>query len=471
MSGNTPDNVVSKHAWREIDRAGLPKRAAADRVADFLEIYGPYDEATAREQAARCVQCPEPSCVEGCPLNNRIPEWLALTAEGQFLEAAALLHSTNNLPEICSRTCPTDRLCEGHCILDGKAEPVNIGAVERFLNEYAFVHGAVDASTASPNGLRVAVVGSGPCGLTCADELAQRGYAVTIYASRSLPGGLLVNGMSAFKIDRSVVQRRIDVLKKKGVAFQLGVTLGEDVTLGKLREDYHAVFLSVGAPTARPLHLPGEDLDGVVQALPFIMQQSTDCGHQSPPANTVGKRVVVIGGGDTAMDCLRTAIRCQASDVLCVYRRDEASMPCGHTEHDEALEEHARFLYQAAPVAVVGDEQGRVSGLRMLRTELGAPGTDGRPKCNPIPGSEFEIPADQVILALGFDPLSFPPSSDFADLETGDNGGLRVDDRHMTNVEGVFAGGSVVLGPSMVVNTVRDARQAVADIESFLRPG
>jgi glutamate synthase (NADPH/NADH) small chain len=427
MSGYSPDPLTSKHAWRDIDRTGLPKRAAADRVADFLEIYGPYDEATAREQAARCVQCPEPLCVEGCPLGNRIPEWLALTAEGQFMEAATLLQSTNNLPGICARMCPTDRLCEGHCILDGQAEPVTIGAIG--------------------------------------------GYEVTVYVSRSLPGGLLVNGISAFKVDKSVVQRRIEVLEKRGVAFQLGVTIGEDVTLGKLREEHDAVFVSVGAPIARPLHLPGEDLQGVSQAMPFIIQHSLSCAAPTPPGEVAGKQVVVIGGGDTAMDCLRTAIRCQASDVLCVYRRDEASMPCSHAEHDDALEEHARFLCQAVPVAILGDEHGRVTGLRLLRTELGAPGADGRPEFKPLPGTEFEIPADWVIPALGFDPLTFPSSSDFADLATGDNGGLLVDDQHMTNVEGVFAGGSVVSGSSMVVNTVRDARRAAVDIDSFLRPG
>jgi len=471
MSEDFPELHPSKHAWREIERAGLPKRAAADRVADFLEIYGPYSEATAQEQAARCVQCPEPLCVEGCPLNSSIPEWLALTAEGQFLEAASLMQSTNNLPGICSRTCPTDRLCEGHCILDGTAEPVTIGAIERFLNEYAFAHGGVEVSTAPPNGFRVAVVGSGPSGLTCADELAQRGYAVTVHATRPVPGGLLVNGTPAFKVDKSVVHQRIEVLKKKGVVFRLEMKIGEDVTLGELREGHDAVYVCVGAPTARPLHLPGEDLSGVIQALPFIMQHTTSSAIDPPPIDVTGKRVVVIGGGDTAMDCLRTAVRCRASDVLCVYRRDEASMPCGQVEHDEALEEHARFLYQAVPVAVLGDEQNRVTGLRLVRTEPGAPGADGRPEFKAIAGTEFEIPADYVILALGFDPTSFPPSSDFANLATGDNGGLQTDEHHMTNVERVFAGGRIVRGSSMVVDSVRDARQAAADIDSFLRPG
>ena len=468
MSTNAAQNLNSKHAWREVERANLPKRSAAKRVADFQEIYGPYDEVTAQEQAARCVQCPEPPCVQGCPLSNRIPEWLGLTAEGQFLEAAASLHSTNNLPEICARMCPTERLCEGHCILDGTTKPVAIGAIEGFLNEYAFAHGSVDLTTASPKGQRVAVVGSGPGGLTCADVLAKRGYSVTVFDSKRLPGGLLVNGITAFKVDKSIVHRRIEVLKKMGVIFRLGVTIGKEVTLGELRVGFHAVFVGAGAPKARSIHIPGADLKHVIQALPFINQKSADMPLERRPFKVTGKRVVVIGGGDTAVDCLRTAIRRGAREALCVYRRDEASMPCGQVQHNDALEEHIQFLCQAAPIAILGDHKNRVTGLRLVRTELGATGADGRPEFKLLSGTEFEIPADWVILALGFEPLSFPPSSDFGNLKTGESGGLLVDDHHMTDIPGLFAGGSMVQGSSMVASTIRDARQAADEIDRYL---
>lgn len=468
MSKTTQHKLNSKYAWREVEREGLPKRSAAKRVDDFQEIYGPYDEVTAKEQAARCVQCGEPWCVQGCPVDNRIPEWLALTAEGDFLEAADLLHSTNNLPEICARMCSTERLCEGHCILTGKSEPVAIGAIEGFLNEYAFAHGSVDFTTASPKGQCVAIVGSGPCGLTCADVLAKRGYTVTVFDSKLQPGGLLVNGIPTFKIDKSIVRRRIEALKKMGVIFRLGVTIGKDVTLGELRAGFHAVFAGTGAPKARAIQVPGADLKGVIQALPFIIEKGAGTALGRQPFKITGKRVVVIGGGYTAVDCLRTAIRCGAGEVLCVYRRDEASMPCGHVQHDEALEENIQFLFQAAPVAILGDGKNKVTGLRLIRTELGAMGADGRREYKPVSGTEFEIPADRVILALGFDHLAFSPSSDFGNLKTNSSGGLLVDNHHMTDIPGVFAGGDMVQDSKMVVSAIRDARLAADEIDRYL---
>ena len=323
MSDTVSQQPNPKYAWRELAHKGLPKRSASERVADFLEIYGLYDEATAREQASRCIQCPNPSCVTGCPLCNPIPQWMLLTAEGRFLEASAVLGSATNMAEICARVCPTDRLCEGSCILNGVSEPVSIGAIEQFLAEYAFAHGHADASTAPPNGLRVAVVGSGPGGLACADELARRGYAVTVFDSALVPGGLLVNGTPAFKVERSIVQRRIEILQKRGVVFRLGVKLDENLTFGELRAGFDAVFLGFDSRKARPLEIPGADLQGVVQALPFILQKITPVPLELPPIEVSGKRVVVLGAGDTAMDCLRTAIRCGAREAVCVYRRDE----------------------------------------------------------------------------------------------------------------------------------------------------
>ncbi len=468
MSKTVSQQPNSKYAWRELAHKGLPKRSASERVADFLEIYGLYDEATAREQASRCIQCPNPTCVTGCPLCNPIPQWMLLTAEGRFLEAAAVLGTATNMAEICARVCPTDRLCEGSCILNGVSEPVSIGAIEQFLAEYAFAHGQVDASTAPPNGQRVAVVGSGPGGLACADELARRGYAVTIFDSALVPGGLFVNGTPAFKVERSIVQRRIEVLRKRGVTFRLGVKLEENLTFGELRSGFDAVFLGFDSRKARPLEIPGAELQGVIQALPFILQKTTPVPLELPPIEVASKRVLVVGAGDTAMDCLRTAIRCGARDTVCVYRRDEADMPCTFQEYENAREEGARFVFQAAPVAVLGNDQGQVTGLRLVRTELGLMESIGRRPFLVRPGSEFDLAADLIVLALGFDPLPCTHSGDFNDLAVNEWGGIIVDSNQMTSIPGVFAGGDIVHGPSLVLHAVRDARRAAAQIHSYL---
>ena len=468
MSDAVSQQPNPKYAWRELAHRGPPKRSAAERVADFLEIYGLYDEATAREQASRCIQCPNPSCVTGCPLCNPIPQWMLLTAEGRFLEAAAVLGSATSMAEICARVCPTDRLCEGACILNGVSEPVSIGAIEQFLAEYAFAHGHADASTAPPNGLRVAVAGSGPGGLACADELARRGYAVTVFDSALVPGGLLVNGTPAFKVERSIVERRIEILQKRGVIFRLGVTLNENLTFGQLRTGFDAVYLGFDSRKARRLEIPGADRQGVVQALPFILQKITPVPLELPPIEVSGKRVVVLGAGDTAMDCVRTAIRCGAREAICVYRRDEGDMPCGRREYENAVEEGARFVFQAAPVAVLGDGQRQVTGLRLVRTELGLMDSAGPRPFLIRSGSEFELPADLIVLALGFDPLPCPHTGDFSDLEVNDWGGIVVGSNQMTSIPGVFAGGDIVRGPSLVLDAVRDARRAAAQIHAYL---
>ena len=457
-----------QHAWSELHRSSPPKRSATQRVADFLEIYGDYDEATAREQARRCVQCAEPLCVSGCPLGNRIPEWMLLTAEGQFLEAAAISRSTSNMPEICSRVCPQERLCEGSCVLHGRAEPVSIGAIERFINEYAFAHGAVDAVAAPPNGLRVAVLGSGPGGLACADELARRGYAVTVFESQPLPGGLLVNGIPAFKLEKSVVQRRVDLLIKRGVVFRVGVTIGRDLTLNDLRAGFDAIFLGFGAQQARQVGIPGAELKGVYNALPFIIQKNTDIPLDIPPIEVKGRRVVVLGGGDTAMDCLRTAIRCGASETICVYRRDRANMPGSRKEFDNSTEEGAQFKFLTNPVEILGDADDNVRAVRCVRMELGEPDAGGRRKPITVRGSEFDLPADAILVAYGFDLVPFPPGSDLGQVQSTEWGGILVDNHQMTNLPGVFAGGDVVRGPSLVVHAVRDARRAAQEIHRYL---
>ena len=466
----SPDSVWnSKFAWAIVNTATPPKRPASERVRDFSEIYTCYGEEGVRDQASRCIQCPDALCSKGCPLSNRIPEWLALTAQGRFMEAAAVSRSTSNMPEICSRVCPQERLCEGSCILNAKSEPVPIGAIERFINDFAFAHGAVDCDAAPSNGFSVAVVGSGPGGIACADELAKLGYAVTVYESLLVPGGLLVNGIPSFKLEKHVVARRIDLLRKRGVRFQLGLRVGWDVSLAKLREKFDAVFLAVGAQMAKPLDIPGGKLPGVIDALPFLIEKNLSsplAGREPIPVE--GRRVAVLGGGDTAMDCLRTALRCGAEQAVCLYRRDLANMPGSRKEYVNALEEGALFEFLTNPIEIRAGADGAVSEVVCVRMELGEPDASGRRKPRPIPGSEFSTPADLLIVAYGFDPVPFPPEGDFASIKKEPWGGLTVDQNQMTSLPGVFSGGDSVRGPSLVVQAVRDGRRAAQGIHRHL---
>ncbi len=459
----------AKYAWSAIARALPAKRPAEERSCDFAEIYGSYDEAAVRAQASRCIQCPNPLCMQGCPLSNRIPEWLALAAQGLFLEAAAVSRSTSNLPEICSRVCPQEKLCEGACILNTRTQPVAIGAIERFINDYAFAHGGLEATTAPANGFRVAVVGSGPGGMACADELIQRGYDVTVFESQLIPGGLLVNGIPAFKLDKDIVARRIDLLAKRGVKFELGVKIGWDVSCAHLQRNFDAIFLGVGAQKPKALDIPGAEFAGVVEALPFLIQKNVISPLVDlPPVDVKGKRVAVLGGGDTAMDCLRTALRSGASDVVCLYRRDLANMPGSRKEYANALEEGARFEFLVNPVSLVANANGAVTEVRCVRMELGAADASGRRSPRPVPGSEFTVPADIVLVAYGFDPVPFPPGSDLAQIATDRWGALKVDENQMTSVPGVFSGGDASRGASLVVHAVKDARKAALGIDRYL---
>jgi glutamate synthase (NADPH/NADH) small chain len=460
-----------KYAWLLIQRAVPPKRPPNVRTKDFREIYLGYDESAVRDQASRCIQCPNPGCVDGCPLANRIPEWLALAAEGDFLGAAEVSHSTSNMPEICSRICPHERLCEGACIINGPSDPVAIGAVECFINEYALSRGNVAATVGPPNGMKVGVVGSGPGGISCADELARQGFAVTVFESQSQPGGLLASGIPAFKLDKAVVARRIELLARRGVRFRIGVRVGWDLSLRELKEQFDAVFLATGAQQAKVFDIPGAGLDGVVEALPFLVDANAPLqpGDRLYPVR--GKRVVVLGGGDTAMDCLRSAIRCGAREAVCLYRRDLANMPGSRQEYANALEEGAVFQFLTNPVGLDGTAAGRVSRVNCVRMELGAVDSGGRRRPRPVAGSEFAVPADVVLVAYGFDPVPFPAESDFRSVAANDWGGIIVGKDQMTSLPGVFAGGDSTRGPSLVVHAVRDGRRAASGIMGYLAAG
>jgi glutamate synthase (NADPH/NADH) small chain len=393
---------------------------------------------------------------------------MSLAAEGKFLEAAEVSRATSNIPEICPRVCPQEKLCEAACVIHEPAGAICIGAIEKFINEYAFAHGAVPIFKPTLNGKRVAVVGSGPGGLACADELCKRGYAVTVYESQMLPGGLLLFGIPAFKLDKQIVERRVNILRQQGVEFKVGVTVGRDIGLDALLDEHQAVFLGIGALKSKALDVPGAELKGVYQGQPFLAQKNAPISLGLPPVEVKGKRVVVLGGGDSAMDCLRTAIRCGAADTVCAYRRDLANMPGSRKEYANALEEGARFMFLTNPLALEGNASGEVTAVRCVRMELGEPDTSGRRKPRAVKGSEFTLPADILLIAYGFDPVPYPAGSGFERIAVNEWNGTITDADGMTSVPGVFAGGDVIRGPSLVVHAIHDGRKAAAGIHRYL---
>ncbi len=464
----TKPGAAGKYAWRELDRVEPPKRPVPDRLTDFNEVVQPYDEATASEQASRCVQCPNPNCVAACPLELPIPGLLALTAEGQFREAAEMLYQTQSLPEFIAHVCVEDRMCEAACVLLKASDPVPIGSISRFLLDYGWKHGVKEPPSAAANGRRVVVIGSGLCGLVGADALARLGYAVTIMDSAKIPGGRLVNGLAGFKVDKAVISRRVEALHERGVEFRMGVQCGKDVTLNQLRREYDAVFFALGRTEAVPLPIPGAQLKGVSQAYPFVVHHTSDAALHALPVQVEGRRVVVLGGGDTAIDALRIALRAGARDALCVYRRDRENLPGDPKEFANALEEGARFTFQSQAVAILGNAKGEVTRVSCVRTELGAPDASGRREVRSLPESKFEVPADVVLVAYGFAPPRLPDCKELAALAVGEHGCLKVDGDHMTNMPGVFAAGSIARWPISMVEVMHDALKAVTGIDRYL---
>lgn len=466
---------TERRLWSRRTRIEAGKRPPEERRRDFREIYLEYaaEEAVMLE-AQRCLECKEPSCEIACPLGNRIHEWLRLASEGKFLEAAAVSRETSNLPEICGRVCPQDRLCEEGCILVQKQQPVSIGAIERFINEYAFrVEGLPQVALPPPSGFCVAIVGSGPAGLACADELAKMGHQVTVFEAWPAPGGLLVYGIPGFKLEKHVVERRIRYLEALGVRFVCNTRIGPDRSIDDLfREGYHALFLGTGSQKAKNPHVEGDQLAGVLEALPFLIRNNTE-PELLPPGSPAkddlsGQRVVVLGGGDTAMDCLRTAVRLGAAKVTCVYRRDEENMPGSRREVKSAKEEGVEFHWLTAPVKFIGDEHGKVKAIECVQMVLGEPDKDGRRKPVEVKGSNYLIETDLVIMAFGFD--ASPVEGEGASkLQTNKWGNYDVNRAKMTSWPGVFAGGDIVRGADLVVTAIKDGRDAARGIDEYLR--
>ena len=451
------------------------KRDPAARRADFREIYADFQPARAATQASRCSQCGVPFCQVHCPLHNNIPDWLKLTAEGRLEEAYEIASATNTFPEICGRICPQDRLCEGNCVIEKGYDSVTIGAVERFITDTAFERGWVKPGKPRvENGLSVGIVGAGPAGLAAAEQLRRIGYAVHVYDRYDRVGGLMIYGIPNFKLEKEIVLRRRRQFEAAGIEFHLGVAVGRDVTLAELRTRHDSVLVATGVYKARDIGGPGAGLPGIVPALDYLTASNREnlgepvADFASGLLNAAGKNVVVIGGGDTAMDCVRTAVRQGAASVKCLYRRDRANMPGSMREVKNAEEENVEFVWLSAPEAFLGDDS--VAAVRAVRMRLGLPDATGRQAVEPVEGSHFTLPADLVIKALGFDPEDLPAAFDAPALNVTRWGTLKIDHRSfMTSLPGVFAAGDIVRGASLVVWAIRDGRDAATQMHAWMR--
>ena len=452
------------------------KRAAEERSGDFHEIYADFIDAKATEQASRCSQCGVPFCQTHCPLHNNIPDWLRMTAEGRLEEAYALSQATNSMPEVCGRICPQDRLCEGNCVIEQSGHgTVTIGSVERYLTDKAWENGWVKPLVAGEaRGQSVGVVGAGPAGLAAAEKLREAGYDVHVYDRHDRAGGLLVYGIPGFKLEKEVVSRRIERLQASGIHFHLGFEVGRDATLAQLRERHDALLVATGVYKARAIKAPGVGAPGVVKALDYLIASNRKGFGDAVPEwddgslNAEGKHVVVVGGGDTAMDCVRTAVRQGAKSVKCLYRRDRANMPGSQREVANAEEEGVEFVWLSAPKAFDGAEG--ITGVHAAKMRLGAPDASGRRAPEPDPGSDFHLEADLVIQALGFDPEDLPQMFGAPELSVTRWGTLRIDHKTMqTSLPGVFAAGDIVRGASLVVWGVRDGRDVSERMHAWLK--
>jgi glutamate synthase (NADPH/NADH) small chain len=458
----------------EVQRADPGKKPAFVRVNEFGEIYGEYEQQEAADQAERCLECGNPYCEWKCPVHNYIPNWLSLLAEGNLLEAVEMCHKTNSLPEVCGRICPQDRLCEGACTLNTGFGAVSIGSIEKYITDKAIEQGwSPDLSGVTASGKKAAIVGAGPAGIACADVLARNGVSAVVFDRHPQIGGLLTFGIPPFKLEKEVITRRRNMFEDMGIEFRLNTEIGKDIGLVELLADYDAVFLGMGTYRYMKGNFPGEEKAGVHEALPYLVaniHEQIDFGADKPAfIDFRERRVVVLGGGDTAMDCVRTAVRQDAASVTCVYRRDRANMPGSMREVDNALEEGVEFLFNRQPLEIVGDDE--VEGIKLITTELGTADEQGRRKPEAIPGSEELLPADVVVIAFGFRP---DPPDWFRDhnIDIDDDGRVIAPEQgnlaFQTSNPKVFAGGDMVRGSDLVVTAIYEGRQAAEAILDYL---
>ena len=460
----------------DIGQQNPPKRDISDRKEDFDEIYQEFLKDRAVQQSSRCSQCGVPFCQVHCPLSNNIPDWLKLTAEGRYEEAYQLSQSTNNMPEVCGRICPQDRLCEGNCVIEQSGHgTVTIGSIEKYITEKAWENGWVKPiEINSEKNESVGIIGSGPAGLACGEQLRKKGYKVTIYDRYDRAGGLLIYGIPGFKLEKHVVQRRIKLLEESGIKFVLNFEVGKDSSLTELREKHDAILIATGVYKAREVNLPGNDLSNIFPAMEFLTASNKKgLGDKvelfdNGTLNAEGKDVVVIGGGDTAMDCLRTSVRQNAKSVKCLYRRDSENMPGSAREVGNAEEEGVEFIWLTSPKEFKGTN--KIESVVVNKMKLGEPDDSGRRKPVVEENSDFEIKADLVIKALGFDPEDLPKLFNEEKLQVSRWGTIKADfDTMETSIEGVFAAGDIVRGASLVVWGIKDGRDAATSIDNYLQ--
>jgi len=467
--------VPNVFQFLEVQRTDPAKKPAPERVREFNEIYTDFNQQNAASQAARCIECGNPYCEWKCPVHNYIPNWLKMVAEGNLIEAVEMSHKTNSLPEVCGRVCPQDRLCEGACTLNTGFGAVTIGSVEKYISDTAIAQGwSPDLSAVTDSGKRVAVIGAGPAGIGCADVLARNGVKSVVYDRYPEIGGLLTFGIPSFKLEKEVVRRRRTMFENMGIEFCLNTEVGKDIAFDQLLADNDAVFLGMGTYAYMKGGFPGEDKAGVFEALPYLVSNihheiKFDTADIPEFIDFAGKRVVVLGGGDTAMDCNRTAIRQQASSVICAYRRDEANMPGSMREVANSKEEGIEFLFNRQPVEIVGDS--RVKGVKLVSTQLGEPDEQGRRRPMVIPGSEEILAADVVVIAFGFRP---DPADWFSEFEISidESGRVTAPERNnypfQTSNPKIFAGGDMVRGSDLVVTAIYEGRKAAEGILDYL---
>jgi len=451
------------------------KREVLSRKEDFNEIYKEFIHDKAKEQSSRCSQCGVPFCQIHCPLNNNIPDWLKLTAEGRLKEAYEMAQSTNNMPEVCGRICPQDRLCEGNCVIEKSGHgTVTIGSVEKYITDNAWEEGWINPiKIKNEKNQSVGIIGAGPAGLAAAEQLRKLGYQITIYDRYDRPGGLLIYGIPNFKLEKFVVERRTRLLEDGGIKFLQNFEIGRDLTLDQLREKHDAILIATGVYKAREIEVPGNNLENIFPAMEFLTASNKKgLGDQVELfdrgiLNAEGKNVVVIGGGDTAMDCVRTAVRQNAKSVKCLYRRDKENMPGSAREVVNAEEEGVEFVWLSSPKEFLG--KNKIENLVVDKIKLGEPDDSGRRKPEIQEKSEFIIKADMVIKALGFDPENLPKLFNSKDLQITRWGTLKTDfDTMETNLPGVFAAGDIIRGASLVVWAIKDGRDAATSIKNFL---
>jgi len=459
----------------DIGQQTPPKREVENRKKDFGEIYKEFINEKATEQSSRCSQCGVPFCQVHCPLSNNIPDWLKLTAEGRLKESYELSQSTNNMPEVCGRICPQDRLCEGNCVIEQSGHgTVTIGSIEKFITDTAWENGWVKPiELKNEKNQSVGIIGAGPAGLAAAEELRKQGYKITIYDRYDRAGGLLIYGIPNFKLEKFVVERRTKLLEEGGIEFIQNFEVGKDASLDQLRKKHDAILIATGVYKAREIDLPGNDLNNIFPAMDFLTASNKKgLGDKVElfdrgTLNAEGKDVVVIGGGDTAMDCVRTSIRQKAKSVKCLYRRDKENMPGSAREVANAEEEGVDFVWLSSPKEFKGTN--KIEKLIVNKIKLGEPDESGRRKPEIQNGSDFEVKADMVIKALGFDPEDLPTLFDCNDLQVSKWGTVKIDfDTMETNLKGVFAAGDIVRGASLVVWAIKDGRDVAKSIKDYL---